>query len=98
VFTRIGQKLTTDKQEEFSKRKELLHEDIKAFGERLRKTVIERINGVFGSVRKAKTFFDEFGEGILEKLRERLRSRKATIEEIVKHPERLGLLPSVLST
>jgi len=148
------EKLITEKQEELSKHKELSHEDIKTFGELLRKNVIERINGVFGSVaavaitygetaagdiflpsviesfrnmvfklasiikknpelaktivpkerppdetiKEAKLFFDEFGEEMLERLPERLRSRKGAIEEIIKHPERLGLLPSVLWT
>jgi len=50
------------------------------------------------AIREAKAFFDEFGEEILERLPERLQSRKAALEEIVKHPEKLGLLPSAVCT
>ena len=46
-------------------------------------------------IKEAKMFFDEFGEEILEKIPERLQSRKATIEEIIKHPEKLGLLSTL---
>lgn len=49
-------------------------------------------------IKEAKMFFDEFGEEIIEKIPERLQSRKAVIEEIMKHPERLGLLTSILWT
>ena len=146
------EELITEKDEELSKRKELSPEDIKTFGDFLRKTGVERINGVLSSVaavavtygeaaagdiflpsviesfrnavlklasimkknpklakaivprerppeetvKEVKLFFDEFGEEVLERLPERLQSRKSAIQEIVKHPEKLGLLPSVL--
>jgi len=148
------EKLITEKEEELSKRKELSPEDIKAFGDFLQKTGVQKINGIFGSVaavavtygeaaagdiflpsvvesfrnavlklasiikknpklakaivptekppeetvKEAKLFFDEFGEEVLERLSVRLQSRKAAIEEIIKDPEKLGLLPSVLWT
>lgn len=49
-------------------------------------------------IKEVKTFFDEFGEEILEKIPEPLRSRKAIIEEVMKHPEKLGLLVSTIWT
>lgn len=47
-------------------------------------------------IEEAKAFFGEFGEEILEKIPGPLRSRKVVIEEIMKHPEKLGLLISTL--
>jgi len=47
-------------------------------------------------IKEVRMFLDEFGEEILEKIPEPLRSRKAIIEEIMKHPEKLGLLVSTL--
>jgi len=50
------------------------------------------------TIKEAKAFFDEFGEEILEKLAKNMRSKRKVMEELMKHPERLGLLPSTLWT
>jgi len=50
------------------------------------------------TIKEAKAFLDEFGEELLEKLSPRLQSKKAVIEDIVKHPEKLGLFPSAVWT
>jgi len=65
---------------------------------RMAKAIVPKERPAEETVKEAKAFFDEFGTEILERLPERLQSKKAAIEEIIKHPERLGLLPSVLWT
>ncbi len=47
-------------------------------------------------IKEAKMFFDKFGEEVLERLPRHLQSRKAIIGEIMKSPEKLGLLLSAL--
>jgi len=64
----------------------------------LAKAIVPREKPPEETVKEAKLFFDEFGEEVLERLPERLQSRKSAIQEIIKHPEKLGLLPSVLWT
>ena len=65
---------------------------------KLAKAIVPRERPPEETVKEVKVFFDEFGEEVLERLPERLQSRKSAIEEIIKHPEKLGLLPSVLWT
>lgn len=47
-------------------------------------------------IKETKMFFEEFGEEILERLPKQLESRKTILEEVMKNPERIGLLLSAL--
>jgi len=65
---------------------------------RLAKAIAPKERPSEETVKEAKLFFDEFGEEILERLPERLQSKKAAIEKVIKHPQMLRFLPSVLWT
>jgi len=69
---------------------------IKKNPELVRATFSVREKPPEGKIKEVRMFLDEFGEEILEKIPEPLRSRKTIIEEIMKHPEKLGLLVSTL--
>jgi len=48
------------------------------------------------SVKEARMFFEEFGEELLEKIPKPLEARRAILSEVIKDPEKIGLLVSTL--